>query len=136
MDARRHVLGSVAHEPEPIGQGGKLLDHANFGGRFELRDDVAGLEATGEIEHPAWRASRTHLNVLRDYSQHLIVEPGVQHGFAEAPLISDLDAGQRALGHELQDRSLVNVQVGGNLTGGHQPIREFHRFCRNFPEDV
>jgi len=127
----------VAHQAEPICESAKLLDHADFGGRFKLRDDVAWLEATCEIEHSARRASGlAYFNVLGDHAQHLVVEPSVQHGFAKAPLISDLESRQRAFGNELQDRTLVDVQISGELVGGHQSIGRFERFCRAFTDDV
>jgi hypothetical protein len=51
-------------------------------------------------------------------------------------LISDLDAGQRTLGHELQYSALVEAQVSSDLTAGHQSITKFQRNWRGFTENV
>src|SRR3972149_6449333 len=40
-------------------------------------------------------------------AEHLIVQPGVDHGLAEAPLVADLDSRDGAFRDELEDGPLI-----------------------------
>jgi hypothetical protein len=120
FDERPNEPILVPDQAKSVGKVRKLLDHFDLGVFRQFRDDVAGLEATRKIKHPArCTISIVEFDVLRNHAQHLIIEPRVEHGFAKAPLISDLHARQRALGYKLDDRPLVHVQVSGDLASRH-----------------
>src|SRR5215471_12836717 len=84
---------------------------------------MAGLEASGELEHlPRRPVELRGVQVAGGDAEHLIVEPRVDHGFPETPLISDFDARKRPVRHELQHRSLVEAQVRGELFDRHEAV--------------
>jgi hypothetical protein len=94
LDKRADEPGLVPQQIQPASQTRQLLDDSGFRVGLEGGNYVTCLKATGEIQHSARcrRASRNFGAPWRN-SQHLVVEPDVQHRFAEAPLISDFDSG-------------------------------------------
>src|SRR5260370_28930178 len=94
LDKSADEPGLVPHQIQPASQIREFLDDSGFGVGFEVENNVAWLKTTCEIEHSTGcrRASQNVDAPWRD-SQHLVVEPGVQHRLAEAPLISDFDSG-------------------------------------------
>src|SRR5579885_2261448 len=87
LDERADEPGFVADELEAHGQRGQFLDYPGLRGRAQLRNYVGRLKTTVQREQAArHRFGRINLGLRRCHPQHLIVEPGVQHRLAKAPL--------------------------------------------------
>src|SRR6266481_9516129 len=129
--------GLIPDQVESTSEIREFLDDCSFGIGLQIRNNVVRLKTTCEIEHSTRcrRASR-NFDAPRRNSQHLIVEPGVQHRFAEAPLISDFDSGQFPLRYQFEHRSLIEVQVSGELANSHQSVCWFAGLFRYLTDDV
>jgi hypothetical protein len=126
LDQRAHEPGFIAHQPELLRVAGQLDDDRGLRPPVQHRQHVTGVETAAQARHPARRFGARRLDVARRDAEHLVVQPGVDHRFAEAPLVADLDAGQRTVLDELQHRALVDAQVRRQLLDGHQAV--FHRY--------
>ena len=81
------------------------------------------LKAALERKHPLRRRRcASHFKTARGDAKHLVVEPGIDHRLAEAPLIADFDAWDVSFRDELEKCALIDAEVCGQFFKRQEPI--------------